>query len=209
MFFLLPVSGIGQTVDLSYFDNKMKRDKAILNILLFSVLVWSACSSSRTSQSGRTIFFVKPVYLLLGKEDTNKIIRSLFEKAFALRNVKLVSQQEFSLINEAEIKRAGARAKALKEAGNLNSVKDWERVMAREHRYVTNMLSINLKIEVRNDSNMIYRASWNYTPFPPDFFGSPYVSMKPKEIYLTNLSYSLKENIYSIVDSILYSKELK
>lgn len=76
-----------------------------------------------------------------------------------------------------------------------------------EMKYVANSLSISLTLENKDDSLIIYKAIWSNMPTPINTKRVEFI--KSKEINLTNLSYSLRENIYLIVDSILYSKELK
>lgn len=74
-------------------------------------------------------------------------------------------------------------------------------------KYIANSLSIILELENKGDSLIIYKAKWSNMPLPMNIRNMEFT--KVREINLTNHSYSMRENIYAIVDSILYSKELK
>lgn len=82
------------------------------------------------------------------------------------------------------------------------------RKLGQEHRYVLNRLSITLEIQPKDDSLFIFSAGWSNILFPPNI-AQPSSGTRFRNIDLTNLSYSIKENVKSIVDSILFSKELK
>lgn len=109
-------------------------------------------------------------------------------------------------LSENEAKRVSQ--KVFTKDANLPSVDDMLKAMSREPSYATNNLNIVFQLEEKDDSLIILKASWSNMAFPPDF-GRPGVKAKPREIDLTNLTHSRKENIYAIVDSILFSKSIK
>jgi hypothetical protein len=176
-------------------------------IILFSFLsIWMACSSSKKMVLPVAVkkFYIQPVYLRVGGIERDTSLRNLFEEAFTKHGVKLITPDEMKLRNETEARRVAAIV--FTKDAKYTDAQEIVRAMAKEHKYVSNMLSVTLVIRNKDDSLMIYKASFSNTPFPPDF-GRPIVPVK-REINLTNLSYSVRENIFSIVDSILYSKEL-
>ena len=174
--------------------------------LLLSVFFAFACSSSKNpGRSTSHKFFVQPVCLSVKGIERDTSIQRIFEEAFSKYKVQLITYEEMKIRSEKEAMRIGQ--KVFTKDSKLDNTEDVMRAMSREHKYVVNHLSVILELHDKDDSLMIYKVWWNNSPFPPDF-RRVYVT-KQKEIDLTNLSYSIKENISSIVDSILYSKELK
>jgi len=184
----------------------MKCHKIILVIPFVSIIIWTACSSANNAgQSTSKKFFVKPVVLSVRGIEKDISIRLLFEEAFRNRNVELITREESLIAVESEARRIGIR---LKQSGRkFKDAEEFTTAFMSEMQYVANSLSINLTMENKDDSLIIYKAEWSNMPTPINIKRIEFT--KPKEINLTNLSYSLWENIYSIVDSILYSKELK
>lgn len=184
----------------------MKCHKIILGIPLISVIIWTACSSANNAgQSVAKKFFVKPVALSLSGIEKNISIRLLFEEAFRNRNVELITREEILIAVESEARKIGAR---LKQSGRkFKDAEEFVTTYMSEMKYVANLLSISLTLENKDDSLIIYKAIWSNMPAPINTKRIEFT--KSKEINLSNLSYSLRENVYSIVDSILYSKELK
>jgi len=184
----------------------MKKPAYFTLPFLIAVLITAACSPSGNSkQSGNKKFFVQPVYLTISGIERDTSIKRKFEESFVQHKIKLITKDEMKLRLEAEGKRVGE--KVFTKDAKLNSEEDIKRAMGREHRDVSNWLSVILELHEKDDSLMIFKSTWVNMPWPPDF-SRIYVA-KRKEINLTNLSYSIMENIYSIVDSILYSNELK
>lgn len=179
----------------------------IIQLLLTVFFVFSCSSPEKASQSKNQKFSVLPVNLSISGTERDTSIRRIFEEAFSKNKVQLITYDEMMLKLESEGKRVAQ--KVYTKDADFKSAEDMQRALGREHRYVINNLTINLEIYDNEDSLKIYKASWNNVPFPPDFSRHVFVGTKQKEINLTNLSQSIKENIYSIVDSILYSKELK
>ncbi|MBL7725664.1 MAG: hypothetical protein JNK27_16060 [Chitinophagaceae bacterium] len=132
-------------------------------------------------------------------------IKLLFEKAFKSHNVELITREDMLSRIENEIRIIGVK---LKQSGRkFSNAEEVTNVIMNEVKCVANMLTINLILEYSDDSLVIYKANWTNMPQPIDF--RRWIQPGVKEVNLTNLSYSLRDNIYSIVDSILYSKELK
>ncbi len=182
-----------------------KRFTFITGVLAF-VLIATACSSSVSNkQSGSRKFFVQPVFLNVVGIEKDTSIRRLFEETFAKNKVQLITNDEMKARLEKEARRVGE--KAFTKDSKLNNADDAMKAIANEHRYISNMLSIRLELHDKDDSLMIYKVSWSNMPFPI-IIKQPY-GTKSREINLANHSYSIKENVISIVDSILYSKELK
>lgn len=170
------------------------------------MLIWEACSSVNSAgQSRDKQFFVKPVALSLSGIEKDISIRLLFEEAFRNRNIEIITREEVLIAVESEARRIGIKLK--QSDRKFKDAEEFFTAYMSEMKYVANSLSISLTLENRDDSLIIYKAVWYNMPTPINIKRVEY--SKSKEINLTNLSYSLQENIYSIVDSILYSKELK
>lgn len=184
----------------------MKCHKIILGIPFISVIIWTACSSANTAgQSAAKQFFVKPVALYVSGIEKDISIRLLFEEAFRNRNVELITREEILIAIESEARRIGARLK--QSDRKFKDAEEFVTAYMSEMKYVANSLSISLTLENKDDSLIIYKAIWSNMPAPINTKRVEFT--KSKEINLSNLSYSLRENVYSIVDTILYSKELK
>ena len=147
-----------------------------------------------------------PINLNISGAENDTLIQQLFKDAFARYKIELISHEEVMLRIESEGRRVGQ--KVFTKGADFKNVEEIQAAMAKEFRYVFNRLSIQLELQSKDDSRFILKAGWNNTPFPPDFSRPP-SAPKYRNIDLTNLSYSIKENVKSIVDSILYSKELK
>jgi hypothetical protein len=174
--------------------------------LLLSVFFAVACSSTKNPRpSTNHKFFVQPVCQSIKGIERDTSIRRIFEEAFSKYKIQVITDEEMKIRNENEAKRVGQIV--FTKDSKFDNEEDIMRAMSREHRYVTNKLYINLELHDKEDSLMIYKVWWSNVPFPPDF-SRMYVT-KEREINLTKFHYSIKENIHSIVDSILYSKELK
>ena len=184
----------------------MKHHKIIVVVSFISVIIWTACSSANNAgQYSNKKFFVKPVFLSVSGIQKDISIKLLFEKAFNSHDVELITREDMLSRIENHIRIIGVR---LKQSGRkFSNAEEVTNAVMNEMKCVANMLTINLILENRDDSLVIYKANWTNMPQPIDF--RRLVRLKVKEINLTSLSYSLRENIYSIVDSILYSKELK
>jgi len=175
-------------------------------VVLIAVLVNPACSlSGGSKQSGGRKFFVQPVSLKVSGIERDTSIRRLFEEAFAKYKVQLITQDEMNARVEKEARRVGE--KVFTKDSKFNNAEDMMKAMANEHRHISNMLSVKLELHDIDDSLMIYKVSWSNMPFPPR--SNRLEGTNRKEINLKDHSYSIKENVFSIVDSILYSKELK
>lgn len=184
----------------------MKRHKIIFVVSFISVIIWTACSSANNAgQYSNKKFFVKPVCLSVNGIQKDISIKLLFEEAFDSHKIELITREDMLSRIENHIRVIGVR---LKQSGRkFSNAEDVTNAVMNEMKCVANMLSINLTLEKKDDSLMIYRATWTNMPQPIDF--RRLVKPEVKEINLTSLSYSLRENIYSIVDSILNSNELK
>jgi hypothetical protein len=185
----------------------MKSNQLGLFFKIASFWISFSCSSSKNSNltGKKEKFFVQPVCLSVKGIERDTSIRRLFEEAFSKYKVQLISDEEMKIRSEKDAMRVGRRV--FSKDSKFDNPEDLIRAMGREHKYVSNMLSVSLEIHDKEDSLMIYKAWWSNIPFPPDF-SRVYVT-KQREINLTNLSHSIKGDIYSIVDSILYSNELK
>ncbi len=151
-------------------------------------------------------FYALPVLLNVGGINKDTSIRALFNEAFRARGIKLIGNEELLSLTEREGKRVGE--KVFFKGAEFRDTDAVMRAMSREHKYIANILTITLTIHDRDDtSRMIYKAGWSNIPFPPDPV-LHYVK-KYSEIDLENLSISIRENINSIIDPILLSKELK
>lgn len=148
---------------------------------------------------------MQPVSLKVSGIERDTSIRKLFEDAFAKYKVQLITNDEMNTRLEREGRRIGE--KIFTKDSKFNNAEDMMKAMANEHRYISNMLSVRLELHHKDDSLKIYKVSWSNMPLPM-IIKQPYVTNR-REISLTNHSYSIKENISLIVDSILYSKELK
>lgn len=184
-------------------------------LLVYGLVVITVLSCSTAENTGKEVsakqkkFYVQPVYLTVSGMGTAVYIIDIFKEAFGKRKVRVITKDEFTIMIENESKRVAEKVKTELQAKPGKDIEEFKKAMAREHRYVSNMVNIAIKLEQKDDSLMIYKVSWSNMPFPPDFNRSSFLGTKSRPVDLTNLSYSLKENIYSIVDSILYSKELK
>ena len=180
---------------------------AYILMLLFIVLFLSSCTSTvNSNQTGSKKFYVQPVCLTVSGIEKDTSIKNLFNEAFADYGVKLITKEEMIFLAETEGKRIGQ--KVFTKDAKLSGADDIIKAMSKEHRYNSNILGITLQLEEKDDSIVILKASWSNMPSPPDIGRGP-VGTKNREIDLTSLTYGRRENIYAIVDSILYSKELK
>jgi hypothetical protein len=173
-----------------------------------STVVYYFCSppheSGQTPSSKK--ISVLPIQLSINGAGKDTLIQHYFKEAFARYKIELISPEEAKLRMEDEAKRAAS--KVFTKGANFNGTDDMIRKIGQEHRYVLNRLSITLEIQPKDDSLFIFKAGWSNIPFPPNI-AQPSSGTRFRNIDLTNLSYSIKENVKSIVDSILYSKELK
>ena len=184
----------------------MLRNNQYLLLLALMAFILSCSSSNNTKQSDSKKFHVLPVFLTVSGIEKDTSIKKIVAEAFAKYKIELIGKEDMLRLSENEAKRVSQ--KVFTKDANLPSADDMLKAMSREHSYATNNLNIVFQLEEKDDSLIILKASWSNMAFPPDF-GRPAVKAKPREIDLANLSYSRKENIYAIVDSILYSKELK
>lgn len=169
-------------------------------------VIFYACSPPTNINTGKKQHFnVKPVNLTINGIEKDTAMAGIFREAFAAYKVKLISADEMKVLNEKEVMRAGK--KVFTPGAKFDSPEAMQRALGREHQYAANMLGISLVLEEKDDSLIIYKATWVNIPFPTDF-SRPIVSKK-REIDMTGLSYSLRSNVYAIVDSILFSGELK
>ena len=186
----------------------MKKEPLFFFSLIVVAINLSCSPPNNVSKAGsKKRFFVQPVYLSVKGIEKDTAIRQMFEEAFAKYKVQLITHDEMTARNENEMKRAQQKLLLKKDELKQKSAEDVMKAMIDEIKYVSNMLSINLDLQDKDDSLMIYKAWWSNIPLPPNL-SHGYITKK-KEINLANLSYSIKENIYSIVDSILYANELK
>ncbi len=180
----------------------MKKPVYFILPLLIAVLFTAACTPSGNSkQSGAKKFFVQAVCLKITGIERDTSIQRLFEEAFAKYKVQLITNDEMIARLEKEGRRIGE--KVFTKGSKFDNAEDILKAMANEHKYISNMLSVNLTLHDKDDSLMIYKARWSNMPFPI-IIKQAYVT-KPREINLANHSYSIKKNVFSIVDS----KELK
>lgn len=177
----------------------------LARILLSVFIVFACTNTKKTGQSAKPKISVLPVYLSIIGIDRDTSIRGIFEEAFSKHKALLISEEEMNLRNGREVRRSAS--KVFTKDSKFDNTEDMIKAIGREHRYISNNLTITLDLLEKVDSLMINKVSWSNTPFPPNF--SQINISKPKEIKPQNFPFSLRENIFSIVDSILYSKELK
>ena len=146
-----------------------------------------------------------PVYIsTLSLPDDTAAARYLKE-AFSRHKVKLITKAEFDELNNGEVERI--RQLVTLPGRNYSSEQKLRESISTSQRFVTNLLTLVFTVSSQNDTLSVTGASWSAVPFPPAISGS---IMSHEEAYiLKDTCCSMKDNIYAIVDYILYSKWLR
>ena len=79
---------------------------------------------------------------------------------------------------------------------------------SKEQKYVANILTIRFFTQNTADTVNVIGATWEAIPSPPLLYGSPKSSGKI-ETELTDICCSAQDNIFAIIDKILFSKWLQ
>jgi len=179
----------------------------ISRILLIFVLIFvSIFSIGQKKKEGVKRLHLLPVYLIYnngiaGDSSFDNVVR----EAFTRHKVKLIGFKEFNQLNEGEALRIESKFRARQDA--FDSKSDVREAIAKEQKFVTNMLEITFIQNVSGDSVSIISINWENTPYPPGVSSSR--SSGEKVSVLKDTCCSIKDQVFALVDDILFSKWVK
>lgn len=183
---------------------KMKTIPTLRNIVFFFLLGITFTAKAQKKDGPKKIR-IQPVFLIFNNIPEDSSFNSLVKEAFTRHKVKLISKKEFDQLNDGEVLRVGSLFRTRQD--QFESESQVRAAIAREQKFVTNMLTVLFLKNVDNDSVSLKGAFWDSTPYPPGMNRSE--SSGDKNIDLKVTYSNMREQIFAIVDEILESKWLK
>ncbi len=179
--------------------------------LFFIFVVFVLDSPVLTAQTNPEQKKVKKVNVLPVCFSVNNIpgdtaVLSYFQQAFARYKVKLISQEEFKQLNEAEMQRV--KQQMLVPGTSYSNSESVSESISKLQRYVSNLLSVSLNYQRFSDSIVVISATWQNAPFPPDFSSAATMSHQETFVF-ESTSATLREKADLLLDKILHSGWLK
>ncbi|HMK25726.1 MAG TPA: hypothetical protein VK483_06820 [Chitinophagaceae bacterium] len=182
--------------------------KKAITLLLFSFFVLCSqqqCYSQKNEKDKVKKLGLLPVYLIYTGLQGDTSMDRMVKEAFKRHKVKIINWDEFNKTTVDEANRIIAKFRLRNsEFRNERELKD---AIYREQKYVANMLTIRFFTQKTGDTVNVIAASWEAIPSPPNLNGSTRPSGKI-ETELTDICCSAQDNIFAIIDKILYSKWL-
>lgn len=150
---------------------------------------------------------ILPVYLVYSARPL--INDSAFDKivqlAFTRHKVEMINEDKFKRLIENEVSRVETKFRA--RGNQFNSESELNDAISNEQQFVSNYLLIDFRTEMVNDTLTAVSATWEAIPSPVNVKSAR--SSGQKEIILADLCCSVQDNIFAIVDKILFSKWLR
>ncbi len=171
----------------------------------FLLMLQTFCFGQKPGKNTVKKFYVLPVYLSHGGLPFDTAVGNMVKEAFTRHKVKLINYSSFDELNKGEVLRVATKFRA--RADQFGSEGDVKDAISKEQHFVCNLLTITFNTNTVNDTLLITGASWEATPSPPNIYNAK--SSGKVETVLTDTCCSLRDNIYAIVDKILYSKWLQ
>ncbi|MEP6699782.1 MAG: hypothetical protein ABJA85_00635 [Bacteroidota bacterium] len=184
----------------------MKKVTALLLFVFFVFLNQQPCYSQKNDKEKVKKISLLPVYLVYSGLPYDTAIDRCVREAFERHKVKLIDKNQFdkTIMDEASRIVAKFRLRS-SEFANESELRE---AASKEQKFVTNILTISFFTQNTGDTVNVIGASWEATPSPPSLYGSTKTSGK-KETELTDICCSTRDNIFAIIDKILYSKWLQ
>jgi len=182
--------------------------KKAITLLLFSFFVLFSqqqCFSQKNDKDKVKKLGLLPVYLMYTGLQGDTSMDRLVKEAFKRHKVKLIDRDEF---NKTTVDEAN-RIIAMFRLRNSEFANERELMAAanKEQKFVANMLTVRFFTQNTGDTENVIGASWEARPSPPALNGSTRSSGKI-ETELTDICCSIRDNIFAIIDKILFSKWL-
>jgi hypothetical protein len=182
--------------------------KKAITLLLFSFFVLFSqqqCYSQKNDKDKVKKLGLLPVYLTYTGLPADTSMDRMVKEAFKRHKVKLIDRNEFDKTTVDEAQRIIAKFR-LRNSEFANE-RELMEAAYKEQKYVANMLTIRFFTQNTGDTVNVIGASWEATPSPPNLNGSTRSSGKI-ETELTDICCSAQDNIFAIIDKILFSKWL-
>ena len=181
--------------------------KQLLPLLGIGLLLLTGISSYGQKNDKATVKKVRilPVYLVYSGFNYDTSIDRMVKEAFTRHKVELIDAKKFEQLNEGEVRRVETKFRL--QNNNFNSERDVREAIAREQQFASNFLLITFSTDNTDDTLRVISADWESTAYPPNI-NSPRSSGK-QQTTLTDTCCSVQDNIFALVDKILYSKWLK
>lgn len=179
----------------------------VLKLIIASALliVYTGAYSQKKEKSSLKKVNVLPVYLVYDGLPTDTSYTRIVREAFTRYKVKLIHKLEFEQFNNNEVMRVTTKVKA--PGSQYRSEWEIREAIEKEQRFVTNMLVVTFVPKESGDSVVVGSATWSAIPFPPSI-NSPRAS-GDIETVLEDTCCSVQDNIFAIVEKILFSKWLR
>jgi hypothetical protein len=174
----------------------------LLLIFLLSCLTSFAQKSDKEKVKK---YHLLPVYLVY-TGNTDIAPDDIVREAFSRHNVKLISKETFDQLNEGEVARIATKFRAADT--RFASEREVRENIAKEQRFVSNLLMLDFTPSASVDSLVIQSASWETTAYPPSI-SSAKSSGRIETDLKGETCCSVKDNIFALVDKILASKWLR
>ncbi len=186
----------------------MKKRIALLVVSFFVLFGQQKCYSQKNGKEKVKKLNILPVYLTYSCSgvpfDTS--MDRMVKEAFKRRSVKLIDKKEFDKTTTDEVNRIVTMFRL--RNNKFASERELREAVYKEQRYVANILTIQFFTQHTADTVNVIGASWQATPSPPNLNGSTRSSGKI-ETELTDTCCSTRDNIFAILDKILFSKWLQ
>lgn len=184
----------------------MKNKYSLLFLALGLLFMTSASAQKNKDKNAVKKVYVLPVRLNYSGLPSDTVLERYVQEAFTRHKVKLIGIAALDkMIVEEEQRIAGKY-----RAGNnsFQSERELREAISRDQRFVANVVSIEFITDAPvPDSLQVTGAKWSVTPVPVDI--SVRKTSGEKITLLENMCCSPRDNIYAIVDKILYSKWLQ
>jgi len=177
-----------------------------LGLFIFAILLQADGYGQKKEKSDVKKVNLLPVYLVYSGLPEDTALNKMVMEAFKRHKVKIITYKEFNQTNDDEVRRIETKFRA--RANEFGSEREIREAIEKEQRFVSNMLTINFTFQKTNmDSVTVTGASWRAVPYPPNI-SSPRTSGDIKT-ELESTCCNPQDNIFAIIDKILFSKWLR
>jgi hypothetical protein len=175
--------------------------------LLFLCFILVVCSAHSQKNEKEKIkkANVLPVWMSYSGLPSDGLYDSIVKEAFTRHKVKLIGSKEFDELIDYEVSRIVSKFRL--RSSEFRNEQELKEASNKEVRVVANQLNINFYYQKTGDTLNVIGARWEVVILPTDVTGGSRSSGKI-DTNLDDVCCSARDNIYAIVDKILFSKWL-
>jgi hypothetical protein len=183
----------------------MKKAITFLSFSFFILFNQQPCYSQKNGKDKVKKLGILPIYLIYTGLPADTSMDRMVKEAFQRHKVKLIDRNEFDKTTRDEAARIINKFRL--RSSEFANEREMMEAAYKEQKYVANTLTIQFFIQHTGDTLNVFGASWEASPSPPNLNGSTRSSGNI-ETELTDICCSTQDNIFAIIDKILFSKWL-